>query len=301
LNQALALRPDLEQAQLSLGWLYKEMGYLDLALHHLRLHQQLVHKAGPPPGVSAEQAHEAEARNEEQLSRLAADLEDRESTYAAESPRLREVDRAELALRKGLAGKARDLLLESDRSSFGRPGMALELQLLLRTGRARDVRSWTEPEQKDELGPELYHWLRAQALAALGDYGAADGELSQLNAAGRTTEGTGFRELTALMVGEAILDQRPDTSSLGQLAWRAKRRVDFRGRVAGLGGSMRQEADATVVRGLLALEEGQVEEAVSAFRTALSYWRDATTAASGGGVDFASRPIAQEALRWLIR
>ena len=58
---------------------------------------------------------------------------------------MRVADRAALAMQKGLAGKARDLLLESDLAAFGPQGMELELELLLRTGRARDVRDWTDP------------------------------------------------------------------------------------------------------------------------------------------------------------
>jgi len=53
--------------------------------------------------------------------------------------------------------------------------MGLELELMLKTGRAKNVRGWTGTEQEAALGSSSYHWLRAYALAALGDYSRAGG------------------------------------------------------------------------------------------------------------------------------
>src|SRR5260370_69250 len=64
---------------------------------------------------------------------------------------------------EGLAGKARGILVGSDISAFGAAGMALELELLVRTGRAEEVRDWTAPEQEEAIGP-VYQWLRLQAF-----------------------------------------------------------------------------------------------------------------------------------------
>jgi hypothetical protein len=303
LNRAVALKPDLARAHLGLVGLYHEMGFLDLELQHLQTYVTLAHQAGPPPGVDAEQFAAEETRFQEQLSRLKQEVEDRTNAYDAGSANLRVLDRAQLASQKGLAGKARDLLLGSDVSAFGTPGTLLELQLLLKTGRADDVRDWA-PDQQAALGAAAYHWLRARALAATGDYGLAEEESDQLARALATGDREQKstvrpRERMALLVAQALLEERPGAEGVPSLLWRAWRRGDLHKRVTDLAWGMRQEADATVLRGLLALEQGDVGEAEVAFRVALALWRDETAAASGAGLDFGGRVIAQDGLDWL--
>jgi hypothetical protein len=301
LNLAAELAPNSPEIQYKLGTFYRELGYLDLALRHLRIHQQLVRKAGPPPGFDLKVYREEDARYEADLSRLAAEVEDKESVYEAESQKLRIQDRARKALDKGLAGKALELLRESHVSAFGQEGLALELELMLRTGRAREVRDWTSPEQQEKVGEEFYHWTRIQALAAVGDYAQAEDELALLATGGDSKAAGGKRALLALAVGQAILNQQPGGESLWRMGWLARGRAELGGRLGALATSMRQEADWNTLRGLLALEEGEIAEASAAFRTSLAFWRDESAAASGSGLDFSGRVIAQEWLRQLDR
>jgi tetratricopeptide (TPR) repeat protein len=307
LNQVLALKPDLAhavQAHLDLSWLYREMGYEDLVLKHLRAFRESAQKAGPPPGVTAEQFRAQQAGVDQELHKLAAALDEREKRYAAEAKGRRPVDRAALAFKLGLAGRARDLLLSSDIAAFGPPGMALELELLLGTGRARDVWQWTglekqrEAQQKD-LGPARYHWLRAQALAATGDYALAQEELRRLAPGGPTRAASAPGRVVATLLGRQLLDEQPFGVALPALAWRAVLRAEFASAVAGVAQGLRQEADARVLRGLLALEQGDVAEAKAAFRLALAAWKDQAAADSGAGLDFNSRPLAQSYLERL--
>ena len=172
LNQAIALKPGHAQAHLLLGGLYKEMGCLDLAVRHLTTYQQLL-------GTAALETKEGE-HFQSDLARLAKEVEKRQQAHESQSSGREVLDRARLAERKGLAGKARDLLLESHVSAFGHQGMELELELLLKTGRAKEVLDWTTPEQKEGLR-EGYHWLRARAEASLGNYGRAEEECTQLS------------------------------------------------------------------------------------------------------------------------
>jgi hypothetical protein len=299
LNQAVTLRPENIEFRFYLATFYRELGYLDLALEHFRVHQKLLLKAGPPPGMPADTFREQADAYEQKLSRLAAEVEDRESVYAAEAEKLRLQDRARKALDKGLAGKALELLREVDVSAFGKEGLALELELLLRTGRARDVRDWTDPQHREMLGEDYYHWVRAQALAALGDYARAEDELASTVAGGAKGSGSP-RALLALVVSQAVLDQQPGSASLPRLAWQARRRLDFNKRAEELVVSMRQLADWSTLRGLIALEQGDDAEAIAALRSALSYWKG-PEAPSGGGIDFAGRPLAVEVLRRMER
>jgi hypothetical protein len=282
LNRALALDPELAQAHLSLAQLYEGMNYLDLALRHLRQYQALA------------------GGSEKAVDRLAEEVAGREAAYDAEAGKLRVQDRALLAFEKGLAGKARDLLLDSDVSAFGPQGMVLELDLLLRTGRPQDVRAWAGPEQRAALRPMPYHWLRAQALAASGDYAPAEEECERLAEAGRGG-GTGaqLREMMALLTAEAVLGEQPPAAPWSRLAWQIEGRAKFQARFNGLAKALSDEANANTMRGLLLLEEGSVDEAEVAFRLALALWKDAAAASSGAGLDFKARPVAQGCLPWL--
>jgi hypothetical protein len=278
------------------------MGYHDLALSHLGRYLQLVQKAGPPQGPN-ELLDKQQAWFEQELGRLAQEVAERENSFLLESANARVLERAMAAMQKGLAGKARDLLLESDVSAFGPRGMLLELELLLGSGRPREVREWLAAEHKAALGASSYHWLRAQALAASGDYALAEEECAELGRAlllgQEGKEPLGPREMMALVVSQVVLDEQPEAGSMPQLLWRPFQRGEFRNRIARLAQSLRREADVTVLRGLLALEEGEVEEAEVAFRLALGLWQDEATELSGSGLDFSGRVIALESLKWL--
>jgi Flp pilus assembly protein TadD len=298
LNRAVALKPNFAKAHHNLGTLYREMGYLDLALDHLQTEFNLTGEAGPPPGVSAEEFRDLQAGVKADLDRLAKEVEDRENRFETAAARARVLDRALLAAQNGLAGKARDLLLESDIAAFGAPGMKLELQLLLMTGRAKDVPEWIGPEQEARLGPPTYHMLRTQALAASGEYTLAREECTQLARsvayADKGREPTRFREVMALLIGRELLEEHATGRSLPYLLWRrTQRRAEFHDRITELARDLRREADVSVLQGLLALEEGDVDEAEVAFRVALSLWQDPAAAASGGALDFNGRPVAQ--------
>ena len=197
-----------------------------------------------------------------------------------------------MALELGLAGRARELLLESDVAAFGPRGMALELELLLRTGRASEVRDWTDPEQQEALGTS-YHWLRAQALAASGDYALAEEECEEL---ARTVAPGGqdaaerrrIREALATRLGQAVLEGQPGGGVVPYLIRQALAWRGLNDRLVFFAQSEQREANATVLAGLLALEEGQVVQAKASFRRALE-----------GGPSFNGWPGAKSCLDWL--
>jgi hypothetical protein len=308
LNQAAALRPDLAQAHLNLFLLYREMKYLDLALKHLRDYRRLTQQAAPGAGPGGGEPGGPGQQYTETLAVLAEVVEDQERKYAAESAGLRVLDRARVAAERGLAGKARDVLLDSDISAFGRQGMKSELELLLRTGRAADVCKWTgEEEQRGAqialLGADYYHWVRAQALAATGDYGLAEVELGRLTLAAPGREAANPRQmmtrLMALMAGQAVLDELPETFALYRLRWRGLNAAEFLRQAGDVGRKLRQHGEVMVFRGLLALEEGRVDDARVAFELGVDLWGSAAAAASGAGLDFGGRPVAQGCLELL--
>jgi tetratricopeptide (TPR) repeat protein len=280
-NRAIALEPDYALAHYHLGLLYQEMGYLDLAVHHLQTCVDLTHVAGPPPGASPEEIRQG-------LDRLAKEVKRRENRFAADSAGKPILDRALLARNRGLAGKARDLLLQSDIAAFGDQGMQMELELLVNTGRAADVWGWTAPEHQAALGPAVYRWLRGRAFAATGDYARAAQECNQLGL-GLDPKNSPAREIRGgmvLLIAQALLTRNAEQDSL-------------RTRLSDLAVRLRRMADWSVLRGLIALEQGDTAEASASFRDALAIWKDEPTAASGGSLDFNGRIVAQQCLRWL--
>ncbi len=291
LNQAVLLNPELIQAHMHLAALYVEIGYLDLALQHRRKHLELFRKAGPASGVSPELFGKQEEHLDREAKRLAKAVQEAEHWHSEAAAGARVLERARLALHKGLAAKARQILVDSDISAFGPQGMAIELELLLRSGRAKDVREWTKPEQEADLGAGAFRWMRAQAFAASGDYMLADEEFAHLASGGRDPEALPPRALIALLVGQNFaLESLLWGNSLGESIRRVVVRSVFLDRVGDLAQSMRKEADVMVLRGLLDLEQGRMEEANSAFRLALARWNET---GARGAVDFDARIIAQ--------
>jgi hypothetical protein len=110
-----------------------------------------------------------------------------------------------------------------------------------------------------------------------------------------------FRKMLALTVGETMLFQYPGDGSCLYLMRRAWNRAIFPNVVGDLKLKLKREADANVLRGLLALEEGEVVEAQASFGQALALWKDEATAASQGSLDFNGRTVAQDCLGWLDR
>jgi tetratricopeptide (TPR) repeat protein len=303
LNRALALRPDFLQAHLHLGRLYQEMGYLDLALGHWQSALRLARQTGPPAGMRREEFQASQAQNDEQVQRLAREVQKRADSATLASSDSPTRQRALVAFQNGLAGKALDLLLESDLSAFGKEGMELELELLLGTGRPWDVQQWLRPEHANDLGLASYYWFRARALAASGDYTSAEEDCAEAaRAVARRPDSpqpVRLRESMAFLVATLVLDgHRSADASLADALARVNQAA-LAGNLQELAQLLRQQADSTVLRGLLALEEGESEEAELAFRAALALWKDKSTAASGGGLDFNGRILAQNCLRWL--
>jgi hypothetical protein len=295
LYQALALKPDLTSAHLHLASLYHDLGYLDLTLDHLRNYVRLTRQSGPPAGESVEQFRQELARYDEEVSKLASAVEDRENAYLSSSARLKRVDRVQLAMQKRLAGKALTLLLESNIAAFGEEGMAIELELLLRTGRSHEVLDWAGPEQQAALGATGYYPLRIQALAASGEYAAARDELAR----GDQRQIPQIRSVMAAAVAEAVMEGCPSSPSLPWMLWKTFPLAEFSTRITNLAESAKQAANRSVLKGLLLLEEGEVDDARAAFRQTLDIWKGPEAVASGAALDFGGRVVVEDCLRWL--
>ncbi len=291
LNRAVALNPELAEAHLLLGRLYQQIGCLDLALDHLRTY----HNASRSGRGRSAAGGPAEEVPDEELAALADGVDEQRRKFADESAQARVADRARLAARRGLAGKALGLLLESDISAFGSQGMELELDLLLRTGRVDDVLDWTTPEIMASLGETRFRRLRSQAAAAAGEYATADAEMDEL-AKGMVVDPRRLAVGLGQLTGQAVLGEQTAIPSLPYAVWRAWERAVFWSRVDDLRRGLAESADTEVFRGLLALEAGDTDRARGLFRSALTFSEDGP---SGGGLVFGGRPVARDCLSWL--
>ena len=171
-------------------------------------------------------------------------------------------------------------------------GVRLELNLMLRTGRADEVgKTLAEQETlKDELGVDpdtglpAYEWLRVQTAAATGDYAEADRWLEAIRekvggsaALAETLRQLGWMwddpavaagakapTLAALLVGHLVLREalREGPSAVGAVWLLPDTRAALLGATAGeIAGITGLQCDLEAVRGWLSLEAGRTVEA----------------------------------------
>jgi hypothetical protein len=292
LEQAVSFRPDLDKAHALLAQLYYETEQWDRALDHLRARLRIADRAVKRGLPDPRSAAERRAALRADVSKMEELVEQAQKVYRAnvadKADPSRVFDRAEAAVRYRLTRQALEMLLASYPAIFGKPGVEKQLDLMLKAGRAYELREWLNSEHEAQLGFSLYHWVQAQTAAACGDYADADAELEK---GSEPLRGLPFlpksivpiRSVMAFTIAGAILEKRFREEALKPLEELADR--------------LRQEADRRVMRGLLALECGDVEAARGHFRAALATWGNAEAAANGGGLDFPARSIAQQMLR----
>jgi hypothetical protein len=298
LEQAVLLRPDLDQAHDLLAHIYSVQGQFDRGLDHRLAQLQLAEKAAQRGDAKTTPDGESLAALRASVEELEKLVNQAEKTYqgnlAGKTDPSKVLMRADLAARNGLSRKALQMMLESSPAIFGRPGVEYELDLLIKAGQGYQVRDWLEPDYESKIDFDKFHWLKARAAASCGDYAEADAELDrgseplrQVPLLPKVT--VPVRSAVAFHAARAVLT-RPLAAesvfeSLPLLVLLADRQ--------------RMEADRQVLRGLLALEAGAVETAQQHFRAALNVWASDNAAETGSGLDFSARPIAQEMLRRL--
>jgi tetratricopeptide (TPR) repeat protein len=313
-HEALRLDPDLTDAHDRLAHLFISLEYRDLALRHLREYVRCVRRRGPFPGESADGLDKRLARPERILKNLARNVEVLGERFDLHSANLNVFDRASLAGRMGLAGKALDILLESDVAAFGAEGMDLELKLLLLTGKAENVRLWMSQEHEKVL--RAYHWNKIQLHAGLGNYAQADEELQNPIRIRALDRDLTLRTAAGLILGHGIL--APTRGGLfasmpnkvfvatGAMPLQIYRLLPDEDEVVSalwtVAEGLNREARLSVLRGLLALESGRIEQAQDRFRQPLVFLKSASSAPFAKEPESASaRAIAERFLEVMER
>jgi hypothetical protein len=302
LEQAVLLRPDLDQAHALLAQLYVEAdqmfeeGQGDRCLDHLRARLRI-----------AEQATERRAALQSDVEKMEELVHQAHKIYQAnlvgKTDPSKVLARAQLAARYGLSRQALELLLESNPAIFGKSGVEYELELMLQAGQSYQVRDTLEPKHEKQIDFFKYHWLKARAAASCGDYAEADEALDKgsepLLRIGLSRQLlVPLRSAMAFRVAQAVLTRPLDAEGAAGLASAIYFQSNMLNPLEAPAGLLRQEADRQVLRGILAVESGAVETAQQHFRAALEVW-GSDRAAAAAGLDFPARPIAQEMLRRL--
>jgi tetratricopeptide (TPR) repeat protein len=327
LEQALRLDPDLEDAHRELAYLYGESNSLDQSLEHRREEIRLTRKAGPRPGETKQDFNYRLEPSEKELARQVELVDLNRKKYASIS-RSPQGDRVMLARRVlselGLAKLAADeILLTTPADVLSAPGIRLELDLLLSLGRLPEVRDIlnnralraskhgleysdlpppADPDKEKLYRKMPYHcpayeWLHVLASAAAGDYAACREDLRVIRASLQARQeqvrqrAIQFEHSTSAFLPALVTGPSPFLPAFISLAvaHAVEEKAAFDAEQQTL---LAQQADVCVIEGLLALEQGDVDAARSAFAEAQKL---------GADMAFAGRPIAAGYLGKLAR
>ncbi len=252
--------------------------------------------AGPKAGETPEQFAEVVSQFERDVEDKDAQISELLERHEVNVENLPVASQAEHAVRKGLAKKALETLLGSSVADFGAEGARLELDLFLKTGRLNEVRESLDPDLKDLIGPEDFYHIAAQTAAAAGDYQEADRSLDQLShppgSEGTPKNVPGPETVASMGIADWILREPLRRQTIGWELVSLIQDKTTRTMVQAVGRQLRKEVDAVVLRGLLAVESGDVAQAVKCFEEAR---------VRGQHLPSAAQEAAERALRLLAR
>jgi tetratricopeptide (TPR) repeat protein len=277
LEQALKLSPADSLGHFKLSSLYEQLHYYDLAADHLEDAIKLFQKQGAPVGLvdSQGQFDQVMERLQKRHKDLGTFVLNQRNEYEVSSTNRPPLQRAQLALSKGLAKQARDVLNDITTLESSAEAISLNVDLLLSTGNADELR-------RDFLGNEdlkralagVYDHYEVLLAAATGNYDEAAAALDQII---RQTEASGIQLLLTMA--------RLGTFQ-GVLTPATLRGLNTFPDVE------RQLADLRSMRGLLSLEQGDNASAAKFFRQAID-------SADTDQLEFNGRVFANRYLRLL--
>jgi tetratricopeptide (TPR) repeat protein len=301
-RQALRLNPNLDSVRLSLANHYRLLDQPELALP---LFQELLARqraAGPGKGETAEQFATRMRGMTESVKSLEQSVDRQRDLFEINSQNLKTEDRCEQAASRGLAQTALDIMLSADPASFGRPGLKMEMELLLLAGRVYDVRDWLIDDYIAVMTELDFRWAKARVYAAIGDYAKADETLqrmAEISLGSSPGKATTIYTRASMQVGGLVLQAlQQNQTPLTVLQTQVDRAQAFN-TLRDQSQFLAQFAELQVLRGLLALEAGDMERARTCFQTSLRMWGSGEVARTGGGIDFNGRRLSQHYLQMI--
>jgi hypothetical protein len=274
MEYALKLRTDNVEAHYQLFKHYVGMEYYDIALEHLNSAVDQAEAAGPrvnEPESEFKGRIDALKKEVKSLDEFVGKRRNRFVLDAADKPLDTKLG---LAMQSGLTARALELILAADNSQVSPSVINLELDLLLSMGRAHDAGE----VMKTGMDPATrINYLRTIVFmhAARGDYAEAGRSIDEMLTFLEQNNANSYLRLVQMQVFEGGMT--PGTLNGMKLL------VD----------RVRDVAGYLVLRGLIALEEGENATAAQAFERAVAM-------SNGGRFDFDGRAVAFRYLQ-LIR
>jgi hypothetical protein len=229
----------------------------------------LTEEAGSRPGERQEDYRDRLRDLREQSKKWDERIKQVQNKFLIESkPFTNVLAKVELAQKRGLVGEALDLLLKAKAEELGAGGQARELFLLLQVGR---VEEWPD-NLRDPGADSTLAWLLVMRAATVGDYDEADELIAKMIPATRERYLASLPPEVAVQAAPLWLDMF-DATGLRPIGWGIAQRMLNTQRMQILqhfAPAPPEEGELSVIRGLLALEAGKNEHALSQFRYALN-------------------------------
>jgi hypothetical protein len=295
LNHAFTLEPDSEQVHMDLASMYEQMsspgqsGYYDLALKHRTQQLRLVDANGPMRHEKPDEYERRRRQLDDHVQRLDALVKKAEYEYElGQVNKTTMRAKAEFALLKGLGGKARDELVQSVEVIAEPEAIPLQLDLMIKTGAIEGESGLRlgldkAKEQSEESGhkPNMgqlgqnqfvvprYDWLQLLVAAASGDYRLADQILVPIIEFREQIYRNYVRSRTRAEILDLFAAALFDTQVTPITMLRGIERAARIEGVKMVAAATPQTADLYALRGLLALESGDIDHAAAMFRNVM--------------------------------
>ncbi|MCI0380767.1 MAG: hypothetical protein L0215_24555 [Gemmataceae bacterium] len=312
LRSYLLLQPEDYDIHEMVADLFLEQHYLDVALEYLRNAVKHLNEVRSVEPVFLEAFKDRKRKLNDKFKLLDMEVKKRRGDFDLMADTRKGLDKYRLAVRMpfrtidinnkesedprgmGLALEAlnqlqKEKLIESLNPQDQLEAFYWQVRLLLMMGRGAEIDSvW--PEIEKALGP-LYHEARAMHAAAMGDYAGFDKAMVELE------KRIDF-EKSAAHAGQVLAESLMLRASLGtplvaRCAVIMRSDAVLQGLNASLENTMRQAADWRVLRGILALEGGDIAKAKQLFEQSLKI--------TDTEIHFADRPIAERYLELIAR
>lgn len=291
-QQALALGTDRLAAHEALATTYWQMGYYDLAVEHFAEYVQLRKTSGPAPGEDGNRFTEQLRDQEKGVEQLRKALQDLRTEFELAAASLTPPERAGRALHYGLIRPALDILEKADPKQFTPREASLLVYLLMTTGQPEklsDGRLGRLPDSMKAFPGFSFDYCQTLLAAAAGDYAFGGETLDRLLRAAKPQANLPVLATHLLQFATVEHLQKPTLAGLAFLTPEVvKPLAEIQGTIM-VGLKQQQDlGELLVLRGLIALDEGDTATARRQFQMAL-----------GVGVSFESRPIAARYLKLL--
>jgi tetratricopeptide (TPR) repeat protein len=239
LQTALSLQPDSYMLHSLLADLYRKQHYVDCEIDELQDLVQDFQNAGKPRSVSTEQFDQQLRQYEDLLDRrkLETKYDDLRNDFEVAAADRPPIDRVHLAIQRGLMKKAIEILQENDFANLGPSVGQLIVPLKFNTGRAEEIRA---------ADFKLSDWFNVMLAAVRGDYNKADTLLTRFVDDRNDT----LRKILMMVRVQTFTPAGMDPT--GQMNMSQELLHYY------------EHPELQMIRGVLALESGHVDEATQA-------------------------------------